>query len=61
MRYLNYEKEKVISLERYVSDLQKDVDDLEWNGNFQGADLLKRWLDEAKLMRDKGEVWYPLF
>ena len=61
MRYLNYEKEKVISLERYVSDLQKDVDDLEWNGNFQGADLLKRWLDEAKLTRDKGEVWYPLF
>ena len=44
-----------------MSDLQKDVDDLEWEGNFQRADLLKRWLDEAKCMRDAGEVWYPLF
>ena len=61
MRHLNYEKEKMISLERYVSDLQKDVDDLEWEGNFQRADLLKRWLNEAKCMRDAGEVWYPLF
>lgn len=61
MRHLNYEKEKMISLEKYVSDLQKDVDDLEWDGNFQRADLLKRWLDEAKCMRDAGEVWYPLF
>jgi len=61
MRHLNYEKEKLISLEKYVSDLQKDVDDLEWEGNFQRADLLKRWLDEAKCMRDAGEVWYPLF
>lgn len=61
MRHLNYEKEKLISLERYVSDLQKDVDDLEWEGNFKRADLLKRWLNEAKCMRDAGEVWYPLF
>jgi len=61
MRHLNYEKEKLISLEKYVSDLQKDVDDLEWEGNFQRADLLKRWLDEAKCMRDAGEVWYPMF
>jgi len=61
VRHLNYEKEKLISLEKYVSDLQKDVDDLEWDGNFQRADLLKRWLDEAKCMRDAGEVWYPLF
>ena len=61
MRHLNHEKEKVISLDTYISDLQKDVDDLEWDGNFKKADLLKRWLDEAKLMRDKGEVWYPLF
>ena len=61
MRHLNYEKEKLISLETYISDLQKDVDDLEWNGNLKQADLLKRWLNEAKLMRDKGEVWYPLF
>ena len=61
MKHLNYEKEKVISLEKYISDLQKDIDDLEWDGKFQRADLLKRGLDEAKLMRDKGEVWYPLF
>ena len=49
MKHLNYEKEKVISLEKYISDLQKDIDDLEWDGKFQRADLLKRWLDEAKL------------
>lgn len=61
MRHLNYENEKVISLETYISDLQKDIDELEWNGHLKKADLLKRWLDEAKLMRDKGEVWYPLF
>jgi hypothetical protein len=61
MRHLNYENEKVISLDTYINDLQKDIDDLEWSGKFKRADLLKRWLDEAKLMRDKGEVWYPLF
>jgi hypothetical protein len=61
MRHLNYEEEKVISLDRYINDLQKDIDDLEWDGKFKRADLLKRWLNEAKLMRDKGEVWYPLF
>ena len=61
MRHLNYEKEKVISLQTYIQDLQKDIDDLEWQGKFKRADLLKRWLNEAKLMQEQGEVWYPLF
>jgi hypothetical protein len=61
MRHLNYEKEKVVVVEQYIIALQKDISDLEWDGNYKKADNLKRILEDVMEQRDKGEVYYPMF
>ena len=61
MRHLNYEKEKVVAVQQYIIDLQKDISDLEWDGENKKANNLKRILEDVKEQRDKGEVWYPMF
>ena len=61
MRHLKYETEKVAAIQQYIIDLQKDISDLEWDGENKKADNLKRILDDVKQQRDKGEVWYPMF
>ena len=61
MRHLNYEKEKGVAIQRYIIDLQKDISDLEWEGENKKADNLKRILSDVMEQRDKGEVWYPMF
>ena len=53
MRHLNYEQ--------YIIDLQKDISDLEWEGENKKADNLKRILSDVMEQRDRGEVWYPMF
>lgn len=61
MRHLNYEKEKVVAIQQYIIALQKDISDLEWEGEYKKADNLKRILDDVIEQREKGEVWYPMF
>lgn len=61
MRHLKYEDEKVVAIETYIKDLQKDIDDLEWEGQHKKAENLKRILEDVKEQRDKGEVYYPMF
>jgi hypothetical protein len=61
MRHLNYEKEKVVAIQQYIIDLQKDISDLEWEGEYKKADNLKRILSDVMEQREKGEVWYPMF
>lgn len=61
MRHLKYEDEKVVAVQQYIIDLQKDISDLEWDGEYKKADNLKRILEDVKEQRDKGEVWYPMF
>jgi len=61
MRHLKYEDEKVVAIQQYIIDLQKDISDLEWEGEYKKADNLKRILDDVMEQRDRGEVWYPLF
>jgi hypothetical protein len=61
MRHLNYEKEKIVAIQRYIIDLQKDISDLEWEGENKKADNLKRILSDVMEQRDRGEVWYPMF
>lgn len=61
MRHLNYEKEKVVAVEQYIIALQKDISDLEWDGEYKKADNLKRILEDVMEQRDKGEVYYPMF
>ena len=38
MRHLKYEDEKVVAVESYIKDLQRDIDDLEWDGEQYKAD-----------------------
>ena len=61
MRHLNYEKEKVVAVEQYIIALQKDISDLEWDGEYKKADNLKRILSDVIEQKEKGEVWYPMF
>ena len=48
MRHLKYEDEKVVAVESYIKDLQRDIDDLEWDGEQYKADKLKILLKEVK-------------
>tara|TARA_A100000171_G_C2076690_1_gene117530 strand:+ start:390 stop:575 length:186 start_codon:yes stop_codon:yes gene_type:complete len=61
MRHLKYEQEKVVAVQQYIIALQKDISDLEWDGENKKADNLKRILEDVKEQRDRGEVWYPMF
>tara|TARA_S200002703_G_scaffold132994_1_gene121015 strand:- start:1182 stop:1367 length:186 start_codon:yes stop_codon:yes gene_type:complete len=61
VRHLRYEEEKVVAVQQYIIDLQRDISDLEWDGEDKKANNLKRILDDVKQQRDKGEVWYPMF
>lgn len=61
MRHLKYEDEKVVAVESYIKDLQRDIDDLEWDGEQYKADKLNILLKEVKEYRDRGELWYPMF
>jgi hypothetical protein len=61
MRHLKYEDEKVVAIESYIKDLQRDIDDLEWDGEQYKADKLKIFLKEVEEYRDRGELWYPMF
>jgi len=61
VRHLKYEEEKVVAVQQYIIDLQRDISDLEWDGENKKANNLKRILDDVKQQRDKGEVWYPMF
>ena len=60
MRHLKYEQEKVVAVQQYIIALQKDISDLEWDGEYKKADNLKRILKDVTEQRDKGEVWYPM-
>jgi hypothetical protein len=61
MRHLKYEDEKVVAIQKYIIALQKDISDLEWEGEYKKADNLKIILEDVMEQRDRGEVWYPLF
>ena len=51
----------VIPLQQYSVDLQREIDDAEWLGEFDRADADKRELENVKRMIDNGELWYPTF
>ena len=52
---------RLMSLEKYISNLGQEIDDLEWESNFVAADLLKPILEAAQKRREQGEVWEPMF
>jgi hypothetical protein len=51
----------VLPINQYSVDLQKEIDDAEWLGDFERADSVKIELEHIKHMIDNGELWYPTF
>lgn len=51
----------LVLIDRHIANLQKERDDLEWSGNFERSDFLQKLIGYAKVLRDNGEVYYPLF
>jgi len=51
----------VLPINQYHTDLQKEIDDAEWLGDFERADSVKIELEHIKHMIDNGELWYPTF
>ena len=51
----------VLPINQYSVDLQKEIDDAEWLGEFERADSVKIELEHIKHMIDNGELWYPTF
>lgn len=54
-------KGNVMMISQRIKELQMDIDDLEWDGDYHRADYLKKLLDEALSIRDNGGLYYPLF
>jgi hypothetical protein len=51
----------VIPLQQYHDSLMTIIDDLEWDSEFERADMHKKELEYVKAQIEKGELWYPLF
>jgi len=51
----------VLPINDYSIDLQKEIDDAEWLGEFDRADNVRRELDDVKRMINNGELYYPMF
>lgn len=52
---------RLVLLDRHIANLQKERDDLEWEGEYSRSDFLQKLIDDAIQMRDKGDTHYPLF
>jgi hypothetical protein len=53
--------DNLLPINQYSIDLQKEIDDAEWLGEFERADSVQRELDDVKRMIDNGELYYPMF
>ncbi len=51
----------LIPINDYHSNLQREIDEAEWMGDFYQADFIKRELEDVKHMIDTGQMYYPLF
>jgi len=54
-------EERVTSLEKHITKLQREQSEAEWFGNFKHADFLKKLIDSSVEERNKGEVYYITF
>jgi len=53
--------EGLVNIHRYHTQLAQAIDEAEWIGNFDKADFMRDEYDHITTLRDKGEVWYPMF
>ena len=56
-----FNTESLVNIHSYHNKLAKEIDEAEWIGNLDHADLLKREYDNVTIERDNGAVYWPLF
>jgi len=53
--------ESVVPLTRIINSTMRKIDDLEWEGDFEKADIEIKFLDHLFDLEAKGDIFYPLF
>ena len=49
------------NIHRYHNELQQQIDDADWMGEYDDTHHLRTELEHVKKEMDNGAVWYPMF
>jgi protein-arginine kinase activator protein McsA len=56
-----YNVENLKNIHRYHNELQQQIDDADWMGEYDDVAHLRNELKHVKEAQDNGDVWYPMF
>ena len=56
-----YNIENLKNIHRYHNELQQQIDDADWMGQYDDIEHLRAELKHVKEAQDNGDVWYPMF
>lgn len=56
-----YTPQNCVSVRKLMYSLKRQIDDLEWEGDFKRADFLRTDLAHVTELDKKGDVWFPSF
>ena len=57
----SYNTDGLVSLHEEYNRIAKAIDELEWEGDFERSDSLRHQLKHVEALRQKGDVYVPLF
>jgi len=55
-----YNVENLKNIHRYHNELQQEIDDADWIGQYDDVEHLRAELKHVKESMDNGDVWYPM-
>ena len=55
-----YNIEHLKNIHRYHNELQQQIDDADWMGEYDDVTHLRAELEDVKKEMDNGSVWYPM-
>ena len=56
-----YNVENLKNIHRYHNELQQQIDDADWMGEYDATQHLRAELEHVKRAMDNGDVYYPMF
>jgi hypothetical protein len=56
-----YNVEHLKNIHRYHNELQQQIDDADWMGEYDDTQHLRTELEHVKKAMDNGDVYYPMF
>ena len=56
-----YNVENLKNIHRYHNELQQQIDDADWMGQYDDVEHLRTELKHVKEAQGNGDVWYPMF